>query len=166
MEKIDTDMDFEDDVRFFETARIVKICFVGLMFIISLACVMGVFGYGIWTKNTIGQQKDMLIEYECILRVTKETPLTFLVNTYNLQDSIIRISLSNDYLKKVELKEISPEPSKVITHGDRLTFYFISVPGNTLQPVSFTTVAKKAGKITATVYSGQQHYSIRQFIYP
>jgi hypothetical protein len=166
MEKIDTDMDFEDDVRFFETSRIVKICFVMLMSLISLACLAGVFGYGIWTKNTVGNPNDMLVEYECFLRVTKETPLTLLVNASYPQDSLIYISLSNEYFQKVELRRISPDPCKVITLGDRLTFCFESVPGNELQPVTFITAAKKSGNITATIYSGQQHYSISQFIYP
>jgi hypothetical protein len=167
MKKIITDMDFEDDVSFFETSRIVKICFVGLMFLISLACLVGVFGYGVWTRDTVGHQKDMLVEYECFLRVTKETPLTCFVNTSDLQDSLIHISLSNEYLQKVDLKQISPEPCKVITQNDRLTFCFRSVPGNkSLQPVSFTTVAKKSGNIKATVYSNREQYSISQYIYP
>jgi hypothetical protein len=166
MKKIITDMDYEDDVSFYQTSRIVKICFVVLMFLISVACLAGAFGYGIWTKSAIGDQQDMMVEYECLLRITKETDLTCSVNTAGLQDSVFRISLGKEYLEKIALKHITPEPCKVVSDGNRMTFCFAFAPGKNLHSVSFTTVAKKSGKITATIDSDRQRYSISQFIYP
>jgi hypothetical protein len=166
MKKNSTDTDFEDDIPFYRVSGMIRIVVIGIMCAVCIVCIAGFFGYGWWTTKTAGDADDILIEYECLLRVTKETPLTCTVHP-NPGDSVISISLSNEYLSKVEIRNVQPQPSDVIAQGDRLTYVFTTPPDDHVpQPVCFTTVAKTPGKISAIVYSARNSYAINHFIYP
>jgi hypothetical protein len=158
-----TDMDYRDEVSFQDTSGIVKKFLQGLLLLLVLGALGGVFGYGTWTKETCGKGSSVEVEYERFLRVTKKTPLTFTVRTE--QPDTLKIKIGASYFDKVSFESISPKPLQVSLDKEQLCFYFkVDKPGD--QKIIFSTSASSSGKLLLNTDIDQTHYTIHQFIYP
>jgi hypothetical protein len=159
-------MDFNEDEKFYQAIRRVKIVGMTLMWIMVAACLGGVFGYGLWTKKTIGDPV-MSIEYECFLRIKKSTPLKIMARQLTAADSLLQVNISSSYTEKVDILQITPKPEKIILQKGTTAYFFHIVPGTSDNKIiTFTTSARKPGNCNFTVSNDQHSYSLHQFIYP
>lgn len=166
MEKMYPEIEYEDDIKFYRVSLWTKRIFIGFLYAITLAGLMGVFGYGFWTKKTVGDQNRTQVEYEYFLRLKRDTPLDVHLNMLAVQDSVIRISINNKYLEKVNMRQIEPLPFQTVVTGDESIYCFKAQPGSGRQTFSFTSAAEKTGKVSLVVRAHKQQYTINQFIYP
>ena len=160
MERINTEMDFEDDVPYQKRAYIIQTIGIFLIAGLIIASIGGVFGYTPWTKQKAGEN-NFFIEYEPILRSKHETPIKIHIVG---SDSVLILEMNSQYFEKVELKKIIPEPEKIILASGKHVFQFRTNSSGE-QTVTFLTLPKKTGSVQFTLGNGQVSYSINQFIY-
>jgi hypothetical protein len=165
MEKIETELEFPDDIDFEKRLSRIKTIFLVVMLLIMLAALGGLLGYSGWTKVRVGNTQDVTVEYERFLRITRETPMKFIVNTAGA-DSIIELRLSNSYFEKVNLKTITPEPASTSLGNGYYTLRFNITPGHAHETFTLNTIAHKSGKAILAITTGTKTYVVSQFIYP
>jgi len=94
-----------------------------MMSLILIATALGLFGDGLLSNKTYINNRNK-IEYNKFMRVEKGTEL--LVHLNNAGENA-KISINNDYLKKVRIEQITPEPSKVELINNELIYTFSSI---------------------------------------
>jgi hypothetical protein len=166
LEKQQVDMEFKDEINFMIRAKRVKLAGITLMIIVIAAALGGLFGYSGWTRMTEGNKDTLAVEYERFLRATRETPLRIYVNTATIKDSVIRVSLSSNYIEKVQLRLIEPEPARTETGKYTYTLVYPIADHKGVFNLTLLTIARIAGNTTLTVSAGNETKTIRQFIYP
>ncbi|MFL5763536.1 MAG: hypothetical protein ACJ77K_06295 [Bacteroidia bacterium] len=160
----ENDFDLEENKDFEESAG--KIRNVGhiLLYAIIGCGLLGVFGYGIWTKKTKSVSKEFSVEYERFLHSKRETPLKILVANYKT-DSTINVAINTEYFKKISLKSILPEPYLTVAGNEKIIFKFRSLK-NCSGQISFNTFPSKPGGVDLNVLVNNEAVSINQLIYP
>jgi hypothetical protein len=162
MQKVDTDLDLEDDVDYQKRSGVVKKILQGVLFLFILGGLSGVFGYGGWTRK-YASGKNLIVEYEKFLRVTKNTPMVLFYK--NNKDTIINVRINQPFFNSVNYKEIVPPPIYARSEGGKLTFTFAAAKGET-HKIIFNTTGNKSGKSTAIISCGNETLTIEQFVYP
>lgn len=162
--QLDTDMEFTDEVGFMQRSEIVKKTVLGVLLVFVLAGLSGLLGYAPWTKIKKGSAEKFFVEYERFLRARKETQLRLLVHPRQ-GDTMVTVSLERNYLGKVGLQRISPQPSKATSDKNSIVLHFPST-GKSVQEFIFYTSALRWGNISSAISCNGEQHIIDQFIYP
>ena len=160
----ENDFDLEEVKRFDANFAIVRDIGQALMFAIVILGLAGVFGYGTWTKKKVAISSESTLEYEHFLRTKKKTPLNIYLHNAAV-DSAAFISIHNDYLIKIDIDHVTPQPENVYMRGDSLVFEFNSTAGSS-GLIRFTTEAQKSGNVELRLSVNGAPTSVKQFIYP
>lgn len=130
-----------------------------LMIAFLLSGGLGVFGDGGISKQNM-ESTAFTIEYERFARY--ETPTTLQVVVKNPTSSLTSISIDNEYLKKIKIEKVIPEPESVHAHSGISTFNF-KVSENGL--IIFYLEPQYSGSHTLEIDIMGERKNIAQFVY-
>jgi hypothetical protein len=162
------DLEISQDLEFQERSwRVQRIGWV-IMAILLVAALLGFFGVGPLSRATAGSEDDPLwIEYPRFSRLLKSTTINVFVNPEAVQNGRIRLWISRDYLKNVEISHFTPtEDSAEITGNGN--FYTFQTSDNR-QPVTIVIHlrAAKAGFLSGEMrLGGGPSQKFTQLVYP
>ncbi len=108
-----------------------------VMALVILAALLGVFGKGPLSTARVGEAGQALsVEYHRLWRYRKPDDITLHLGSQATTGREARVWLASDYVDKLEIEYITPNPDRVIAGSDRVIYVFnLAQPG---QPVSIT----------------------------
>ncbi len=126
--------------------------------LILLAATFGLFGKGLLSDRTY-TSKGVRVEYNKFMRVEKGAELVI-----HLTDSGEngQISINNDYLHKVRIEQVIPEPVSVKIKNNNLIYTFNPVQNGF---IIFYLVPTKMGSHGLTLSIAGEQMCFNQFIY-
>lgn len=159
LERIHSELQLEEHIPKQEQGFRFQAVGIGLILAIVLFAAIGVFGDGMLSSRS-DVKENVKISYEAFYRHEAKMDLTLEVNNPTGE---VLISLPNDYLSKVEVVSIKPQPVSSRQENGKVTYTFHAT-GNT--QVNFKFQPNSTGSIDAMIQVNQQSFSISHFIYP
>lgn len=123
-----------------------------------LAGALGAFGNGALSNKTL-KGEGFLIRYERFLRT--DTPSKLEVNLSNI-DPPLTVSLGKEYLEKIEVERVVPQPESVEAKENGLVYSFKVDKGGT---ITFYIKPQSAGPRELEIEVQGQKKSLDQFVY-
>ena len=164
MGKTHNELDIEEDMP--HQRRVWRIERVGwvLMFLFLAAAVLGFTGrggLGVGQKKAGGAEAGLEVAYERYLR--QDSPSEMRI-TFHRQGRGHRLRLNREFVEKVRIEQIAPQPSESEIDSQGVTYTFSSKGGGSevflyLQP-------KQAGSLRTVLSDGSSSLAINQFVYP
>jgi hypothetical protein len=140
-----------------------------LLTLVLLAALLGLFGPGLLSDAHAGDTSAPLwLEYPRFAHTYADADtLRFQVAPAAVNAGQVRLWVSRDYLERVEVRRIEPEPEAVETTGDRYIYVFrapnLNAPTRILfhvEPNSFGRLKGRAG------LDGGAEFDFSQYVYP
>ncbi len=129
-----------------------------LMGLILAGAALGLFGRGLLSDKTY-TANGVQFEYNKFMRVEKGTELLITVGDLGQE---AKISINNDYIRKVRIDQIIPEPVSVEIKDNTLIYTFNSIQQGL---ITFYLVPMKMGSQHLEVSVGNAQMTANQFIY-
>jgi hypothetical protein len=130
------------------------------MALVILAALLGVFGTGPLSSATI-ERDGLRLEHERFCRLQRNTELRFTIA--GTADPVLLL-IGGEYLDRVRIERITPEPAKAEAVSDGVVFQFV-LQGPAA--VTFHLMPKKFGLVSGKARLGQAApITFTQFIYP
>jgi hypothetical protein len=131
--------------------------------LVIVAGLMGLFGSGPVSNTSAGSRETVWVEYERFVRY--QAPTTLRIRT-RPQNDAAHVNVSREYLEKVKVEKILPEPARVSAGNGFVTYRFdVSGPGEF--SVKFDLITQALGELPGTVAANDKSgVSFRQFVYP
>ncbi|WP_205500191.1 hypothetical protein [Rufibacter psychrotolerans] len=129
-----------------------------LMGLVLLAAAFGLFGRGMLSDKTYAAHGTQ-IEYNKFMRVEKGTELHISVAGAGQGTTI---SFNNDYIRKVRIDQVIPEPATVEVKDQKLVYTFPSAQNGL---ITFFLVPHKMGRQRLEITVGPAQLRETQFIY-
>lgn len=145
-----------------------RICWV-LLLLLILATLLGLFGQGLLSDAIVGDERSPLwLEYDRFGRLDAETTrLRVHLGAGAAQNGEVRFWLSREYLEKIRILQVTPQPERVEAAHDRFIFVFHAAGLDAPTTLTFQLEAKRIGRLHAM--AGLEEgaaLSFDQFIYP
>lgn len=140
-----------------------------LLALLLLASLAGLFGPGLVGRSHAADSASRLrVEYERFERAHAESSLQIETGAGAAQNGEARVWLSREFLDRVQIHQITPEPASVETAGGRVAYVFrVSDPS---QPVVVTVHFEPEfmGHLhgSAGLADGSSEINFEQFVYP
>jgi hypothetical protein len=152
--QIDEDLNFQR-----REWKIQRVAWVAMALLI-IAALLGVFGTGPLSSATI-EREGLRLEHERFCRWQRGTDLRFTIG--GTGDPVLLL-LGSEYLDRVKIERITPEPGKVEAVSDGVVFqFFLQGPA----AVTFHLTPKKFGLVSGKARLDQAApITFTQFIYP
>ncbi|WP_210463206.1 hypothetical protein [Rufibacter roseolus] len=128
------------------------------MSLVLAAAALGLFGKGFLSDRTVTSHR-VRFEFNKFMRVEKGTELRIHV-TPGGQNA--QVSFNNDYINKVRIDQIIPEPISVEVKDHRLVYTFSLVQNGF---ITFFLVPYKTGSQPLDVNVGNARMAVNQFVY-
>lgn len=163
------DLDLEQDLSFHRRELRAERVGWGLMLLVVVAALLGLFGSGplSWgqTQSADGQLE---VEYDRFARDLAPTELRLTLHPDPAQGEEVRVWLSRDFLQRVQLQQITPEPQSVETGPGRLTYTFPAAPAGSPVRVVFRGQTQGSGLLRGNAGLPGTAAEVRfsTFIYP
>ena len=129
-----------------------------LMGLFVMAGIAGAFGEGLFTR-TLCQNSHFSVTYDRFLRYSMNSEIVINASSLGADSSVY---LNSDYLKKVKIEAISPQPEAVKLDGKRMRLKFASRKPEDiilyLSPIN-------RGSQQLTIELNGKKVSLKQFIY-
>jgi hypothetical protein len=158
----ENDFNLDRNKRFEKRIGVFRVIGMSIIFCGIAAALLGLFGYGWWTKQKAIMSSGSVIEYEKFLHAKKETELK--VRYKGEHAGTFAVEIGAAYFEKLGVQKITPEPYSTVTGDQSITFYFKNTHGNGL--VLFNTVGHSPGFLDLAVKINEDSVLIHQFIYP
>lgn len=160
-------LELHTDIGFVRREWVVQRVAWGLMLLVVVAAVAGVFGTGPLSSTTVRSDDGaMEVAYSRFLRVTAISQLDLEIDPSVMEGGQVELWVSREYLAAVDIDDILPEPSSVSTSADGVTFT-IEVEGESPAVISIdiepTGIGSHAGELG--VVDGPR-VRVSQFVYP
>jgi hypothetical protein len=157
------DFDIEEDAGFnFKEEKIRRISWVILALVLVMALV-GFWGNGLLSSRSI-TTGNCRLSYDYFLRLGRSSELNFRIGTKPSEK--VKVSISRDYFKSIELESILPFPLYSTSDEYELSFFF-NMPAQTDHLyITFSTKPKKTGKVHASISYNNDSIQFSHFIYP
>ena len=126
----------------------------------AIAC--GLMGQGPLARARAGSADTAELEYQRFRTAKSSTDLTF---TLAAVSGEARLHLSGDYLRQVDIKQVSPEPVRTIARPDGLVFVF-AVESRQRVQVRLSIEPQSPGLLEGWFAAAGDKQHFRQFIYP
>jgi hypothetical protein len=155
---LEIDEDFPHQQRAWRTKRVIWV----MMGLIILGGLLGFFGAGPMSNKTVSAPDGISVEFERWVRHTSSTH-------FNVQvpagEGDVELSLNQDFLEKISIERIEPEPREMRLSGDRHTWIFSRTPeasriSVSYEPEGFGTITARIDAKSAGVVE------FKQFIFP
>jgi hypothetical protein len=161
--QIDEDMEFER--RSWRWQRVGW----GVMALVLLAALLGLFGSGYLDRAQVGAEGSQLwMDYNRFGRLEAETTeLRVHFKSSTSTDGKARLWLSREYMEGVKIMNLNPPPVSVEAGAERYTYVFsVSVEGQQ-SDVIFHLEPEKMGRLQGQVgLDGGPSLNFAQFVYP
>lgn len=143
--------------------RLQRIAWVFLYTLLA-AIILGLLGNGPLSHSFTGTEDgSIVIEYEKFLR--HRSPETVRLTVIPSSDTV-RLQFSGEYMRRIEIKKIVPEPEQVIPGADASTFVFQAKSARPMQ-IAFHFQPEKIGRLDGWMgLEGQSRLTLSQFVYP
>jgi len=129
-----------------------------LMGLVVTAAALGLFGSGLLSDKTYTANGSR-IDYNRFMRVAKNTEILIHVNQASRNASV---SINNDYLRKVRIEQVVPEPTSVVIKDNKLVYTFSSVQNGF---ITFYLSPQKMGAHQLQISVNGTQASFDQYIY-
>ncbi|ALI98598.1 hypothetical protein [Rufibacter tibetensis] len=129
-----------------------------LMAGVLTAAAFGLFGKGLLSDKTV-TSNGVRFEYNKFMRVEKGTELLVGVGQGG---KIADISINNDYIRKVKIDQVIPQPTSVEVRENKVIYRFSSVQNGF---VTFYLIPYKMGSQPLEVTVGKAQLRANQFVY-
>jgi hypothetical protein len=135
-----------------------------MMAIILVAAAGGVFGHGALAKRTLQPAPGLLVEYERFARA--HSPMILRISfARQPKGGVVSLWLSGDYLSKVEVGRITPEPDRSELTAGGVNYYFTARQGPSA--IVFHHKANHAGSLSGSFRLDEEPpVNFQQFVYP
>ncbi|WP_125077693.1 hypothetical protein [Rufibacter latericius] len=156
---MDKDIKLAEDFYEFQRKEwlVSRIFWIAMGFVLA-AATLGLFGKGVLSDRTVTAQ-GIRFEFNKFMRVEKPTELRIHVASGGKN---VQVSFNNDYIRKVKIDQIIPEPVSVEVKDHRLIYTFSSVQNGF---VTFFLVPYKIGSQPLEVTVGDARMGVDQFVY-
>jgi hypothetical protein len=132
----------------------------GAMALVIMAALLGVFGTGPLSSATL-ETEGLRLEHERFCRLQRNTELRFTIG--GTGDPVLLL-IGREYLDRVMIERITPEPGKAEAVNDGVVFHF-ALQGPAA--VTFHLRPEKFGLVSGKARLGQAvPITFTQFIYP
>ena len=140
----------------------------GLMALVIAAAMLGLFGKGPLSDATVGRERGALrMEFERFTRYMTTSELHVLVGPDAARGGEVQVWLSRDYVRRVKIDQITPEPAAVAAQGDRYLYTFRAKTENKPISLTFFVTPKAFGVFDGEVGGpGGEVHAFRQYVYP
>lgn len=155
----------EEDLQFQERAWVFQRVGWGVMLLLIVAAIAGVFGEGALSSATVGDGKQLKIEYERFVHYLAPTVLKIHTQA-GPEDKNLHVKINNYFMQAVKVENVVPQPASVETGDGWLSYNFtVDRPGQIT--IRFDLTPETIGWLSATVNGGNgKPLSFRQFVYP
>lgn len=140
----------------------------GVFALILLASLVGLFGQGPLSHASVGDPGSALVlSFERIDRYRAPSELEVMLGSNVAQEGVVRLSLNHEFLERVQIDRILPEPESVETGPDAVTYTFrITAPDRPSQ-VRFDYEYDQYGPAQGELrLEGGPALEFRSFVFP
>jgi hypothetical protein len=139
-----------------------------VMGLLILAALLGLFGSGPLSHTTIGTPDGALeLQYERFWRLLSPTTLRVTLRPAAAHDKEVSVWLSQRYLDRVVVRQVTPQPRRVEAEAERLHYTFSASQMGPPITVSFNVEPEQSGRVTGRLgLASGQVLDFTQFIYP
>ncbi|HYG75175.1 MAG TPA: hypothetical protein VEK08_09255 [Planctomycetota bacterium] len=118
-------LEVDEDLQFEQRDWIVQRVAWTVMLLVAIAALLGLLGHGPLTRLTAADEKGLLTaKYYRFERAQGPSDITLNIGADALKGSEARIWVSKTFFTAVELEKVVPEPIRVESAADRLTYVF------------------------------------------
>ena len=135
-----------------------------VLYALLIAIALGLLGEGPLAdariRSDAGQEEA---EYKRFATVKSAVPLTVKIQGAG---GTGRVVLAHEYLQKVEIRKVTPEPDKVVAESEGLAYLFNTASATPVE-VRFVVEPMKAGMLSGWLaVDGGEKRHFTQFVYP
>lgn len=162
------DLDIEQDLTFQNRSWALQRVIWGLMALVILLAMLGLFGDGPLSRAVAGgSSKGLWVEYDRFARFQAPTVLKLHLTRQSPDVTQARVWVSNAFLDSCRLARINPEPVESIVESDRVEYVFLlGDPGQT-STVRMFIFPEKPGEIVCRMgLEGEPHLGFTMFAFP
>jgi hypothetical protein len=161
------DLEVGQDLEFERRMQKVQRAGWAVMALVVLAALLGLFGTGLFSKAHIGREDAPLrLEYDRCLRYQAPQRLRVRLDSGAARQGKVRLWISDDYLERVQIARIYPQPEGVELGPDGQTFTFQTEDLTEPATVMFYVVPERVGSLPGRMrLVGGDLLSFRQFVY-
>jgi hypothetical protein len=158
-------LQIDEDIRHHERAWIMKKIMWFIIVIFILTVILGYVGGGETSVRTISS-KHISVKYHRFTHSSSPTLLSVILNA-PLKDTVM-VSFSNDYMSKVNIENIIPEPVSSSNADGIVTYFFLydKTFGKGRMKIDFLMKADKFGSQNFSIATDNDRVNLQQFIYP
>lgn len=163
------DLELDQDLDFQRRSWAVQRVGWGVMALVAVAALLGLFGPGPLNNAITGSKEAPLwLEYKRFGRFqTSAMLLRVHLGPEAGHDGKVRVLLNRDYLENVQVQQVTPQPESVEAGPKYLTYIFQVTEPNQPTAVTFHLQPEQIGLLSAQVgLPKRQPLSFTQFIYP
>ena len=161
-------LEVHEDFEFQRREWIVQRVGWGAMALLVLAALLGLLGRGpLSSANITTTDGAIRVEYDRFLHYHSQGELRIFVRAETADTNELRLWVDRDFLSKIELQRVTPEPERVEAGSDRHVFVFRVTDRSKLTLVTFQFEPNEVGSLTCrlgTVDSEPAQFG--QFVYP
>jgi hypothetical protein len=159
--EIEQDLDFQR--RSWTVQRVGWI----MMLLISIGGLFGVFGGGLLANASVGDDGELRVDYERLVRMTGSQQLEISVGQGATQSSTMSLWLDREWLSRHKVRSILPEPDSTSVSPVRVTYHFKVDPAAGPSKVEFDLETHAFGRMRGKVgIPGGKTVTFDQFSYP
>lgn len=167
MKKHNQELEIDEDIKLESRNWAVERVAWVLMALVVLAALLGFTGNGglkgINQMTAGSQAQGITVEYERYLR--RKAPSELKVTLYAAAISPEKeLQFSKEFYEKVQVEQVVPEPSKVYTHEQGITYTFSEAGATT--SILFYLKPKQMGNLELSLKADGRSLTISQFVYP
>lgn len=162
------DLEIDQDIEFQQREWRVQRVFWGVLLLIVLLALLGLFGTGPISSATAGSGDEGLrLSYQRFVRHGGEAELEFEVQPDQVQDGQVEIWISFSYLNDLTIEQYSIQPEEVRAGRDRHVFVFLVEESDEPVTVRLSIRPDKIGRYAGDAgIVGGPTVSFTQFSYP
>ena len=162
------DLELEEDIGFQRRDWAVRHIAWAVLALVFLAALLGIFGNGILSKATLGDDgMPLQVEYERFGRHKAPMDLKMRLGPEAVQEGKVRLWLERSYLNTMQVETIVPQPGSVESGANHLIYVFNVSSSNFPVEVTFLMQSESIGRQTGRLgLEGGPSLSFSQFIYP
>ncbi|MEO5588366.1 MAG: hypothetical protein ABIS03_02180 [Gemmatimonadaceae bacterium] len=164
-----SNLEIEEDLPFQRRAWIMQRVAWVIMVLLTVAALLGGFGKGIVsTAHLTSHGSALSVEYERFTRLYSPGYLEISVaQSASLTDSTVELWLDRDWLDKLSVNAITPEPVETRTASDRVIYTFRLEPLSRPVHFRFEFISRNVGRLAGRVgMVNGPDYAFSQFGYP
>jgi hypothetical protein len=161
-------LELKQDLEFERRSRSIERVGWVVIAAVALAALAGLFGSGPLSRTTLGEPGGPLwIEYARFGRLGAPLALRVHVAPNTGRQTALRLWLSRDYMERVQVDQVTPQPERVEAGSERLTYAFSLAESSRSTTIIFSLKMDHFGRQRGCIgMVDGPTLCFHQFIYP